>query len=237
MRAQVEIEIDTNGAERLIVTELPYLVNKADLVKAIANMVNEKRIDGISDITDESNREGMRIVIDIKRDANANVVLNKLYKFSALQSSFSVNNIALVNGRPRQLNIKDLIKHFVDHRHEIVTRRTEYELGEAEKRAHLLEGFMIILDNLDEAIQIIRNSQTPEEARNRLMKRFELSDVQAHAVVEMRLRQLTGMEQEKLRAEYEELMKKIENLKEILAKIELRMQIIKDELLEIKKKW
>lgn len=237
MRAQVEIEIDTNGAERLIVTELPYLVNKADLVKAIANMVNEKRIDGISDITDESNREGMRIVIDIKRDANANVVLNKLYKFSALQSSFSVNNIALVNGRPRQLNIKDLIKHFVDHRHEIVTRRTEYELGEAEKRAHLLEGFMIILDNLDEAIQIIRNSQTPEEARNRLMKRFELSDVQAHAVVEMRLRQLTGMEQEKLRAEYEELMKKIENLKEILAKIELRMQIIKDELLEIKKKY
>lgn len=237
MRAQVEIEIDTNGSERLIVTELPYLVNKADLVKAIANMVNEKRIDGISDITDESNREGMRIVIDIKRDANANVVLNKLYKFSALQSSFSVNNIALVNGRPRQLNIKDLIKHFVDHRHEIVTRRTEYELGEAEKRAHLLEGFMIILDNLDEAIQIIRNSQTPEEARNRLMKRFELSDVQAHAVVEMRLRQLTGMEQEKLRAEYEELMKKIENLKEILAKIELRMQIIKDELLEIKKKY
>ncbi|NLI71734.1 MAG: DNA gyrase subunit A [Bacteroidales bacterium] len=237
MRAQVEIEIDTNGSERLIVTELPYLVNKADLVKAIANMVNEKRIDGISDITDESNREGMRIVIDIKRDANANVVLNKLYKFSALQSSFSVNNIALVNGRPRQLNIKDLIKHFVDHRHEIVTRRTEYELGEAEKRAHLLEGFMIILDNLDEAIQIIRNSQTPEEARNRLMKRFELSDVQAHAVVEMRLRQLTGMEQEKLRAEYEELMKKIENLKEILAKIELRMQIIKDELLEIKTKY
>lgn len=237
MRAQVEIEMDANGSERLIVTELPYLVNKADLVKAIANMVNEKRIDGISDITDESNREGMRIVIDIKRDANANVVLNKLYRFSALQSSFSVNNIALVNGRPRQLNIKDLIKHFIDHRHEIVTRRTEYELGEAEKRAHLLQGFMIILDNLDEAIQIIRNSQTPEEARTRLMERFELSDAQARAVVEMRLRQLTGMEQDKLRAEYEELMQKIENLKEILAKVELRMQIIKDELLEIKNKY
>lgn len=237
MRAQVEIEMDANGSERLIVTELPYLVNKADLVKAIANMVNEKRIDGISDITDESNREGMRIVIDIKRDANANVVLNKLYRFSALQSSFSVNNIALVNGRPRQLNIKDLIKHFIDHRHEIVTRRTEYELGEAEKRAHLLQGFMIILDNLDEAIQIIRNSQTPEEARTRLMERFELSDLQARAVVEMRLRQLTGMEQDKLRTEYEELMQKIENLKEILAKVELRMQIIKDELFEVKNKY
>lgn len=237
MRAQVEIEMDANGSERLIVTELPYLVNKADLVKAIANMVNEKRIEGISDITDESNREGMRIVIDIKRDANANVVLNKLYRFSALQSSFSVNNIALVNGRPRQLNIKDLIKHFIDHRHEIVTRRTEYELGEAEKRAHLLQGFMIILDNLDEAIQIIRNSQTPEEARTRLMERFELSDAQARAVVEMRLRQLTGMEQDKLRTEYEELMQKIENLKEILSKVELRMQIIKDELLEVKNKY
>ncbi|HHT22408.1 MAG TPA: DNA gyrase subunit A [Bacteroidales bacterium] len=237
IRARAEIETDASGREKLIITEIPYLVNKADLIKHIAGMVNEKRIDGISDITDETNREGMRIVIEIKRDANANVVLNKLYKFSALQSSFSVNNIALVNGRPYQLNIKDLIKHFVDHRHEVVTRRTQFELAEAEKRAHLLEGFMIILDNLDEAIQIIRDSRTPEEARNRLMERFELSDIQARAVVEMRLRQLTGMEQEKLRAEYEELLAKIERLKEILEKVELRMAIIKDELIEIKEKY
>ncbi len=237
IRARAEIETDASGRENLIITEIPYLVNKADLIKHIAGMVNEKRIEGISNITDETNREGMRIVIEIKRDANANVVLNKLYKFSALQSSFSVNNIALVNGRPYQLNIKDLIKHFVDHRHEVVTRRTQFELAEAEKRAHLLEGFMIILDNLDEAIQIIRDSRTPEEARNRLMERFELSDIQARAVVEMRLRQLTGMEQEKLRAEYEELLAKIERLKEILEKVELRMAIIKDELIEIKEKY
>ena len=237
IRARAEIETESNGSEHLIITELPYLVNKAELIKAIANMVTEKRIEGISNITDESNREGMRVVIDIKRDANANVVLNKLYKFSALQSSFSVNNIALVNGRPRQLNIKDLIKYFIEHRHEIVTRRTEFELAEAEKRAHLLQGFMIILDNLDEAIQIIRDSQTPEEARTRLMERFGLSEIQARAVVELRLRQLTGMEQDKLRAEFEELMRKIENLKEILAKVELRMQIIKDELLEVKNKY
>ena len=237
IRARAEIETESNGSEHLIISQLPYLVNKAELIKAIAGMVTEKRIEGISNITDESNREGMRIVIDIKRDANANVVLNKLYKFSALQSSFSVNNIALVNGRPRQLNIKDLIKYFIEHRHEIVTRRTEFELAEAEKRAHLLQGFMIILDNLDEAIQIIRNSQTPEEARTRLMERFGLSEIQARAVVELRLRQLTGMEQDKLRAEFDELMRKIENLKEILAKVELRMQIIKDELMEVKNKF
>ena len=237
IRARAEIETESNGSEHLIISQLPYLVNKAELIKAIAGMVTEKRIEGISNITDESNREGMRIVIDIKRDANANVVLNKLYKFSALQSSFSVNNIALVNGRPRQLNIKDLIKYFIEHRHEIVTRRTEFELAEAERRAHLLQGFMIILDNLDEAIQIIRNSQTPEEARTRLMERFGLSEIQARAVVELRLRQLTGMEQDKLRAEFDELMRKIENLKEILAKVELRMQIIKDELMEVKNKF
>ena len=237
IRARAEIETESNGSEHLIISQLPYLVNKAELIKAIAGMVTEKRIEGISNITDESNREGMRIVIDIKRDANANVVLNKLYKFSALQSSFSVNNIALVNGRPRQLNIKDLIKYFIEHRHEIVTRRTEFELAEAERRAHLLQGFMIILDNLDEAIQIIRNSQTPEEARTRLMERFGLSEIQARAVVELRLRQLTGMEQDKLRAEFDELMRKIENLKEILAKVELRMQIIKDELVEVKNKF
>ena len=212
-------------------------INKSELIKAIANMVSEKRIEGISNITDETNREGMRIVIDIKRDANPGVVLNKLYKYSALQSSFSVNNIALVNSRPKQLNIKDLIKYFVEHRHEVVTRRTQYELNEAEKRAHLLQGFMIILDNLDEAIRIIRDSQTPDEARTRLMERFELSDVQSRAIVEMRLRQLTGMEQDKLRAEYEDLMKQIEHLKEILEKKELRMEIIKEELLEIKEKY
>lgn len=237
IRARAEIETEANGSERLIVTEIPYIVNKAEMIKAIANMVNEKRIEGISNINDESNREGMRIVIDIKRDANANVVLNKLYKFSAMQSSFSVNNIALVNGRPRQLNIKQLIQYFIEHRHEVVTRRTQFELAEAERRAHLLEGFMIILDNLDEAIQIIRDSQTPEEARNRLMERFGLTEIQSRAVVEMRLRQLTGMEQDKLRAEFEELMEKIKNLKEILDKVELRMQIIKDELLEIKAKY
>ena len=237
IRARAEIETENNGSEHLIITEIPYLVNKAELIKSIAGMVNEKRIEGITNITDESNREGMRIVIDIRRDANANVVLNKLFKFSALQSSFSVNNIALVNGRPRQLNIKQLIQHFVDHRHDVVIRRTQFELAEAERRAHLLEGFMIILDNLDEAIQIIRDSRTPEEARNRLMERFGLSEIQSRAVVELRLRQLTGMEQDKLRAEYEELLAKINHLKEILEKIELRMQIIKDELLEISQKY
>ena len=236
IRARAEIETE-NGHERLIITEIPYMVNKSELIKAIANMVSEKRIEGISNITDETNREGLRIVIDIKRDANPGVVLNKLYKYSALQSSFSVNNIALVNSRPKQLNIKDLIKYFVEHRHEVVTRRTQYELNEAEKRAHLLQGFMIILDNLDEAIRIIRDSQTPDEARTRLMERFELSDVQSRAIVEMRLRQLTGMEQDKLRAEYEDLMKQIEHLKEILEKKELRMEIIKEELLEIKEKY
>lgn len=237
IRARAEIETEANGHERLIISEIPYMVNKSELIKAIANMVTEKRIEGISNITDETNREGMRIVIDIKRDANPGVVLNKLYKYSALQSSFSVNNIALVNSRPKQLNIKELIKYFVEHRHEVVTRRTQFELNEAEKRAHLLQGFMIILDNLDEAIHIIRDSQTPDEARTRLMERFELSEIQSRAIVEMRLRQLTGMEQDKLRAEYEELMKQIEHLNEILDTVELRMQIIKDELLEIKNKY
>ena len=237
IRARAEVKTEANGHKRRIITEIPYMFNKAELIKANANMVTEKRIEGISNINDETNREGMRIVIDIKRDANSGVVLNKLFKYSALQSSFSVNNIALVNSRPRQLNIKDLIKYFVEHRHEVVTRRTQFELNEAEKREHLLQGFMIILDNLDEAIQIIRDSQTPEEARTRLMERFGLSEIQSRAVVEMRLRQLTGMEQDKLRAEYEDLLKQIEHLKEILDKVELRMQIIKDELIEIKDKY
>ena len=237
IRSKAEIEVGANGHDKIIVNEIPYNVNKSELIKAIANLVTEKKIEGISNINDETNREGMRIVIDVKRDANASVILNKLFKMTALQSSFSVNNIALVNGRPRMLNIKQLIKYFIDHRHEVVTRRTQYELGEAEKRAHLLLGFMIILDNLDEAIQIIRSSRTPDEARAALMERFELSEIQSRAVVEMRLRQLTGLEQDKLRAEYEDLLKLIDRLKDILANIELRMQIIKDELTEIKSKY
>ncbi len=237
VRSKVEIETDAQGREKIVVNEIPYQVNKVELIKAVVALVEDKRIEGISHINDESDREGMRIVIDIKRDANSSVVLNKLFKMTALQSSFSVNNIALVHGRPRMLNLKDLIHYFVEHRHEVVIRRTQYELGEAEKRAHLLEGFMIILDNLDEAIQIIRNSKTPEEARNGLMERFGLSDIQSRAVVEMRLRQLTGMEQDKLRAEYEEVLNLIARLKEILANVELRMQIIKDELLEVKAKY
>lgn len=237
VRSKVEIETDAQGRDKIVINEIPYLVNKVELIKAVVALVEDKRIEGISHINDESDREGMRIVIDIKRDANSSVVLNKLFKMTALQSSFSVNNIALVNGRPRMLNVKDMIHFFVEHRHVVVIRRTEFELAEAEKRAHLLEGFMIILDNLDEAIRIIRNSKTPEEARNGLMERFGLSDIQTRAVVEMRLRQLTGMEQDKLRAEYEEVLNLIARLKEILANVELRMQIIKDELIEVKAKY
>jgi DNA gyrase subunit A len=231
------IESDSHGREKIVVTEIPYAVNKAELIKAIADMVEDKKVEGISNINDESDREGMRIVIDIKRDANSNVVLNKLFKYSSLQSSFSVNNIALVHGRPRMLNLRDMIHYFVEHRHDVVVRRTKFELAEAEKRAHLLEGFMIILDNLDEAIQIIRDSKTPDEARDRLSERFGLSEIQSRAVVEMRLRQLTGMEQDKLRAEYEEIMKQIAHLKAILESKEMRMAIIKEELLDVKAKY
>ncbi len=237
IRSKVNIEVDDNGREKIVVNEIPYNVVKKELIEHIAALVTEKKIEGISNVNDESDKDGMRIVVDIKRDANSNVVLNKLFKFTEMQSSFSVNNIALVHGRPRLLSLKDLIHYFVEHRHEVVTRRTRFELAEAEKRAHLLEGFMIILDNLDEAIRIIRESKTPDEARTRLMERFGLSDVQARAVVEMRLRQLTGMEQDKLRAEYEEVQALIEHLKEVLDKVELRMQIIKDELLEVKKNF
>lgn len=238
IRSKVEIEVDEkNGRERIVVNEIPYQINKLELIKSIVALVEDKRIEGIAHINDESDREGMRIVIDIKRDANSNVVLNKLFKFTALQSSFSINNIALVNGRPRLLNLRELIHYFVEHRHEVVVRRTTFELAEAEKRAHLLEGFMIILDNLDEAIRIIRASKTPDEARSALMEAFGLSEIQARAVVEMRLRQLTGMEQEKLRAEYAEVLALIEHLKDVLARVELRMQIIKDELLEVKEKY
>jgi DNA gyrase subunit A len=237
VRSKVEIETDSQGRDKIVVNEIPYMVNKVELIKSVVALVEEKKIEGIAHINDESDREGMRIVIDIKRDANSNVVLNKLFKMTALQSSFSVNNIALVHGRPRLLNIKELIHHFVEHRHEVVIRRTKFELSEAEKRAHLLEGFMIILDNLDEAIQIIRDSKNPEEARTRLMERFGLSEIQSRAIVEMRLRQLTGMEQDKLRAEYQDILALIAQLKEILDKVELRMQIIKDELLEVKEKY
>lgn len=237
IRSKVDIETEGSGRDKIIISEIPYLVNKAELIRSIVGLIEEKKIEGIAHINDESNREGMRVVIDIKRDANASVVLNKLFKFTALQSSFSVNNIALVNGRPRMMNLKDLIHYFVEHRHEVVIRRTRFELAEAERRAHLLEGFMIILDNLDEAIRLIRESKTPEEARNALMERFGLSDVQARAVVEMRLRQLTGMEQDKLRAEYAEVLELIARLKNILENVELRMEIIKNELIEVKDKF
>lgn len=236
LRGKAEIEVENNH-EQIIITEIPYQVIKSDLVKSIADLVNEKRIDGISDVTDESSRAGLRIVVDVKRDANAQVVLNKLYKMTALQSSFSVNNIALVNGRPRLLNLKDLIKAFVDHRHEVVIRRTRYDLAKAVERAHILEGLIIASDNIDEVIAIIKSSTSPQEAIERLMERFSLSDRQARAIVEMRLRQLTGLEQDKLRAEYEELEKQIAYLKEILENDDLCMKIIKDELQEIKDKY
>jgi len=237
IRSKVEIETESNGREKIVVTEIPYMVNKAELIKAIADMVEDKKIEGISNINDESDREGMRIVVDIKRDANSNVVLNKLFKYSALQSSFSVNNIALVHGRPRMLILRELIGHFVDHRHEVVVRRTKFELAEAEKRAHILEGLIIASDHIDEVITIIRGSKTPDEARASLIERFALSDIQARAIVEMRLRQLTGLEQDKLHAEYKDILALIANLKDILDNKEHRMRIITEELLEIKNKY
>lgn len=234
VRAKTSIEVTPSGKEKIIVHEIPYQVNKLELIQRIAELVNEKKIDGISNINDESDREGMRIVIDIKKEAISNVVLNTLLKHTALQSSFGVNNVVLVHGRPKLLNLKDLIRCFVDHRHEVVTRRTQFELNQAEKRAHILEGLIIACDHIDEVIRIIRSSQTPEEAKNTLIERFSLSDVQASAIVDMRLRQLTGLEQDKLRAEYEEIEKLIAHLKEILASVELRMEIIKNEMLEMK---
>ena len=236
VRAKAEIESDGNR-ESIIVNEIPYGVNKAELIKNIADLVEEKRLDGISNINDESDRSGMRIVIDIKRDSNASVVLNKLYKMTALQSSFSVNNIALVNGRPQLLNLKQLLQAFIDHRHEVVIRRTQYDLEKAEERAHILEGLIIASDNIDEVIAIIRSSQNGEQARNRLMERFALSDKQAAAIVEMRLRQLTGLEQDKLHAEFQQVEEAIRRFKEILSNNEVCMQVIKDELNEIKEKY
>ena len=236
MRAKTEIETHTNH-DKIIVKEIPYNVNKKELIEHIASLVNEKKIEGISYVNDESDREGMRIVIDIKRDANASVVLNKLFKMTALQTSFGVNNIALVNGRPRLLNLKDLIRLFVEHRHEVVIRRTKYDLRKAQERAHILEGLIIASDNIDEVIRIIRAAKTPNEAVTNLMNRFELSEIQARAIVEMRLRQLTGLLQEQLHAEYEEIMKQIAYYQEILSNDELCMKVIKDELIEVKEKY
>ncbi|OAD92455.1 DNA gyrase subunit A [Aequorivita soesokkakensis] len=236
MRAKASFE-EVQGRECIIVTEIPYQVNKADMIKKTADMVNEKKIEGISNIRDESDRNGMRIVYILKRDAIPNIVLNTLYKYTALQSSFSVNNIALVKGRPQMLNLKELIHYFVEHRHEVVVRRTEYLLRKAEERAHILEGLIIASDNIDEVIRLIRASSNADEAREKLMEAFKLTEIQAKAIVEMRLRQLTGLEQDKLRSEYEELMKTIGDYKDILASKERRMQIIKEELEEIRAKY
>lgn len=230
LRAKTDIEISSTGKESIIVTEIPYLVNKAEMIKKTADLVNDKKIEGISDIRDESDRNGMRIVYEIKSNAITNVVLNKLYKYTQLQSSFSVNNIALVAGRPEVLNLKDMIHHFVNHRLDVIVRRTKFDLKKAEERAHILEGLIIASDNIDEVIKLIRASKSPEEARDKLIERFNLSDLQSRAIVEMRLRQLTGLEQDKLRAEYEEIMKLITDLQDILANEERRYNIIKEEL-------
>jgi DNA gyrase subunit A len=236
VRAKAIIE-EVQGRECIIVSEIPYQVNKADMIKKTADLVNEKKIEGISTIRDESDRNGMRIVYILKRDAIPNIVLNTLYKYTALQSSFSVNNIALVNGRPQQLNVKEMIHYFVEHRHEVVVRRTKFELRKAEERAHILEGLIIASDNIDEVIKIIRASSSPDEAREALMERFKLSEIQAKAIVEMRLRQLTGLEEDKLRTEYNDIISTISDLKDILDKKDRRMEIIKEELLEVKQKY
>jgi DNA gyrase subunit A len=236
IRAKAEIE-EHNGREQIIVTEIPYMVNKAEMIKKTAELVNDKKIEGISDLRDESDRNGMRIVYEIKRDAIANVVLNKLYKFTALQTSFSVNNICLVDGRPQLLNLKSMISNFVDFRHEVVIRRTRYELRKAEERAHILEGLIIASDNIDEVIEIIKSSASPDDARDRLSTRFGLSEIQTRAIVDMRLRQLTGLEQDKLRAEYDDLMALIADLRDILENESRRMEIIKNELIEVREKY
>ena len=236
MRAKVGFE-EVDGRECIIVTEIPYQVNKADMIKRTADLVNDKKIDGIANIRDESDRNGMRIVYILKRDATPNVVLNTLYKFTQLQSSFSVNNIAIVKGRPQMLNLKDLIHYFIEHRHDVVTRRTQFELKKAEARAHILEGLIIASDNIDEVIALIKASKSTEEAREKLIERFNLSDIQSRAIVEMRLRQLTGLEQDKLRNEYDEIMKLIEHLKALLADVNLRIALIKEELTEIRDKY
>ena len=236
MRGKATIE-EVKGRECIIVTEIPYQVNKADMIKKTAELVNDKKLEGISNIRDESDRKGMRIVYVLKRDAIPNIVLNKLYKYTALQTSFSVNNIALVKGRPQQLNLKQLIQYFVEHRHEVVVRRTQYELDKAEARAHILEGLIIASDNIDEVIELIKSSANADEAREKLIARFELTEIQAKAIVEMRLRQLTGLEQDKLRGEYDEIIKTIADLKDILSNEPRRYGIIKDELTVIRDKY
>lgn len=237
MRAKTDIEITPSGREKIIVTEIPYMVNKAELIRKTADLINEKKIEGISYINDESDRTGMRIVIILKKDATSNIVLNNLYKYTQLQSTFAANNIALVNGRPKVLTLKLLISYFVKHRHEIVLRRTRFEMEQAKKRAHILEGLLTALDHLDEVIQLIRSSKTPEEAKNGLMENFDLTEVQAKAILDLRLQKLTGLEREKIRDEYEELKKLIEHLSQILLDENLQMNIIKEELFEIKEKY
>ncbi len=237
IRSKSELEFTDSGRAKIIITEIPYMVNKAEMIKKIADLINEKKLEGISYINDESDRTGMRIVIILKREAVANVVLNNLYKYTQLQSSFSINNIALVDGRPKQLNLKDLISCFVDHRHDVIIRRTRFELDQAEKRAHILEGLLIALDHIDEIIALIRSSATPDLAREGLMQKFNLSEIQSRAIIEMRLRSLTGLERDKLKEEYDELMKQIEYFKQVLSDEILQMKIIKDELLEIKEKY
>ncbi|MBW6479681.1 MAG: DNA gyrase subunit A [Bacteroidales bacterium] len=237
MRGEATFEGEENGKQAIIVTSIPYQVNKAEMIRKTADLVNDKKIEGITDIRDESDRSGLRIVYELRRDAVPNVVLNLLYQHTGLQTAFNVNNIALVNGRPMLLNLKDIIKHFVEHRHDVVTRRTEFELREAEKRAHILEGLIIALNNIDDVIELIKKSKTPEEARNGLIDTYDLSDVQARAILAMQLQRLTGLEIEKIKEEYDELLKKIEHYKAILGSLEMRMQIIKDELLEIREKY
>ena len=237
MRAKTEIEHTATGRECIVVTEIPYMVNKAEMIRKIADLINEKKIEGIAYINDESDRNGMRIVMILKHDAVASVVLNNLFKYTALQTSFPVNNIALVDGRPMLLNLRDLIRYFVEHRHDVVVRRTRYDLAQAEKRAHILEGLLIAVDHIDEVIHIIRSSQSPDEAKIALMNRFELSEVQATAIIDMRLRALTGLERDKLKQEYDELCKRIAYYKEVLESVALQMQIIRDEMIEIKEKY
>jgi DNA gyrase subunit A len=237
VRAKAEIVTNSNGRDQIIVSEIPYQVNKAFMIEKTAALVNDKKIEGISDIRDESDRDGYRIVYDLKKDAIANIVLNNLFKYTQLQSTFGINNVALVKGRPQTLNLKDLIKHFVDHRHEVVVRRTKYELAEAEKRAHILEGYLIALDNLDEVIALIRASKDPDTAKHELMKRFGLSEIQSKAILEMRLQRLTGLERDKIQQEYQEVKALIDRLNEILASLPVRMQIIKDELNDIKERY
>jgi DNA gyrase subunit A len=237
VRGEAKIEPTPGGKDRIIVTSIPYMVNKAEMIRRTAELINEKKIEGISDIRDESDRNGLRVVYELKKDAVANVVLNKLYQMTALQTAFNVNNVALVHGKPKTLNLKDLIHYFVEHRHEVIVRRTQYELDQAEKRAHVLEGLLIALDHLDEVIALIRASRTPDEAKEGLMREFQLSEIQAKAILEMRLQRLTGLERDKIKQEYLELQKQIEYFKSVLADETLRMTIIKDELLEIKQKY